>query len=54
MGALNNISFTVGKVPWRIYRVNAVYFAIFGRPAEPLPSAKLAQLAAQLDRKKPQ
>jgi predicted regulator of Ras-like GTPase activity (Roadblock/LC7/MglB family) len=54
MGALNNISFTVGNVPWRIFRVNSVYFAIFGRPAEPLPSAQLAQLASQLDRKKSQ
>lgn len=52
MGALNNINFTVGNVPWRIYRVNAVYFAAFGRAGEHLPSAQLAQLAAELDRKK--
>ncbi|MGA2246100.1 MAG: hypothetical protein ABSH48_13960 [Verrucomicrobiota bacterium] len=52
MGALNNINFTVGNVPWKIFRVNAVYFAAFGRAGEPLPSAQLAQLAAELDRKK--
>ena len=52
MGALNNVNFTVGNVPWKIFRVNAVYFAAFGRAGERLPSAQLAQLAAELDRKK--
>ena len=52
MGALNNFNFTVGNVPWRIFRVNAVYFAAFGRAGESLPSAQLAALAAELDRKK--
>jgi predicted regulator of Ras-like GTPase activity (Roadblock/LC7/MglB family) len=52
MGALNNVNFTVGNVPWKIFRVNAIYFAAFGRPGEALPSAQLAQLAADLDRKK--
>jgi predicted regulator of Ras-like GTPase activity (Roadblock/LC7/MglB family) len=52
MGALNNISFTVGNIPWKIFRVNAVYFAAFGRPGEQLPTAQLAQLATELDRKK--
>jgi predicted regulator of Ras-like GTPase activity (Roadblock/LC7/MglB family) len=52
MGDLNNLSFTVGNVPWKIFRVNAVYFAAFGRAGEQLPSAQLAQLAAELDRKK--
>jgi predicted regulator of Ras-like GTPase activity (Roadblock/LC7/MglB family) len=54
MGALNNVSFTVGNVPWKIFRVNAVYFTAFGRAGESLPTAQLAQLAIQLDRKKPQ
>jgi predicted regulator of Ras-like GTPase activity (Roadblock/LC7/MglB family) len=54
MGALNNINFTVGNVPWKIFRVNAVYFAAFGRAGEHLPSAQLAQLAGELDRKKSQ
>jgi predicted regulator of Ras-like GTPase activity (Roadblock/LC7/MglB family) len=52
MGALNNFNFTVGNVPWRIFRVNAVYFAAFGNAGEALPSAQLAALAAELDRKK--
>jgi len=51
MGALNNLKFTVGNVPWKIFRVNAVYFAAFGRPGERLPTADLAKLAAELDRK---
>ncbi|MGO8839253.1 MAG: roadblock/LC7 domain-containing protein [Limisphaerales bacterium] len=52
MGSLNNFNFTVGNVPWRIFRVNAVYFAAFGKAGESLPSAQLAALAAELDRKK--
>jgi predicted regulator of Ras-like GTPase activity (Roadblock/LC7/MglB family) len=52
MGELNNLNFTIGNVPWKIFRVNAVYFAAFGRAGEPLPTAQLAQLAAELDRKK--
>ena len=52
MGALNNVSFTVGNVPWKIFRVNAVYVAAFGRPGESMPSADLAALASELDRKK--
>ena len=51
MGALNNVSFTVGNVPWRIFRVNAVYFAAFGRAGEALPAAQLAAFAGELDRK---
>lgn len=31
MGELNNLSFNVGGVQWKIFRVNAVYFAAFGR-----------------------
>jgi len=54
MGALNNVSFTVGNVPWRIFRVNAVYLAAFGRMGESLPTAQLAALAGGLDRKKQQ
>ena len=51
MGALNNVGFTVGNVPWRIFRVNAVYFAAFGRAGEALPAAQLAAFAGELDRK---
>ena len=52
MGALNNVNFTVGNVPWKIFRVGSVYFAAFGRAGEGLPTAQLAALAAELDRKK--
>jgi len=52
MGDMNNLSFTVGNVPWKIFRVNAVYFAAFGRANESLPSSQLAALAVSLDRKK--
>ena len=49
MGELNNLNFTVGNVPWKIFRVNAIFFAAFGRAGEPLPTAQLAALAAELD-----
>jgi predicted regulator of Ras-like GTPase activity (Roadblock/LC7/MglB family) len=52
MGELNNLNFTVGNVPWKIFRVNAIFFAAFGRIGEPLPTAQLAVLAAELDHKK--
>ena len=54
MGALNNVSFTVGNVPWRIIRVNSVYLAAFGRAGESLPAVQLAALAGELDRKQAQ
>jgi predicted regulator of Ras-like GTPase activity (Roadblock/LC7/MglB family) len=49
MGELNNVNFTVGNVPWKIFRVNAIFFAAFGRAGEPLPTAQLAALAVELD-----
>jgi predicted regulator of Ras-like GTPase activity (Roadblock/LC7/MglB family) len=49
MGDLNNVNFTIGNVPWKIFRVNAIFFAAFGRAGEPLPTAQLAALAAELD-----
>lgn len=52
MGALNNVSFTIGDVPWKIFRVRSVYFAAFGRVGAGLPSAQLVDLAAEIDRKK--
>ncbi len=51
MGDLNNLNFTVGNVPWKIFRVNAIFFAAFGRSGEPLPTGQLAALAAELDHK---
>jgi predicted regulator of Ras-like GTPase activity (Roadblock/LC7/MglB family) len=54
MGALNNVHFTVGTVPWKIFRVNAVYFAAFGCAGQALPTMQLAAMAAELDRKRQQ
>jgi predicted regulator of Ras-like GTPase activity (Roadblock/LC7/MglB family) len=54
MGELNNLNFTVGNVPWKIFRVNGIFFAAFGCVGEPLPTAHLAQLASELDYKKAQ
>lgn len=54
MGELNNLNFTVGNVPWKIFRVNGIFFAAFGCAGEPLPSGHLAELAAELDYKKAQ
>jgi len=51
MGEVNNLNFTVGNVPWKIFRVNAIFFAAFGRVGEAMPTAPLAALAAELDRK---
>jgi len=51
MGDLNNVSFTVGNVPWKIFRVNAIFFAAFGTAGQPMPTAQLAALAGELDRK---
>lgn len=51
MGELNNLNFTVGNVPWKIFRVNAIFFAAFGRAGSALPTARLAALAAELDHK---
>lgn len=52
MGDLNNLNFTLGNIPWKIFRVNAVYFAAFGTAGVSLPTAQLAMLAGELDRKK--
>jgi predicted regulator of Ras-like GTPase activity (Roadblock/LC7/MglB family) len=51
MGDLNNLSFTVGDIAWNLFRVNAIFFAAFGRPGQPLPASPLAALAAELDHK---
>ena len=51
MGDLNNVSFTVGNVPWKIFRVNAIFFAAFGTAGQPMPTVQLASLAGELDRK---
>jgi len=52
MGDLNNLNFTVGNVPWKIFRVNAIFFAAFGRAGEQMPTGELVALAAELDRRR--
>jgi predicted regulator of Ras-like GTPase activity (Roadblock/LC7/MglB family) len=52
MGELNNLHFTVGNVPWKIHRINAIFFAAFGHANKSLPTSHLAVLASDLDRKK--
>jgi predicted regulator of Ras-like GTPase activity (Roadblock/LC7/MglB family) len=49
MGELNNLHFTVGNVPWKIFRVNAIFFAAFGHTGKPMPTGQLSSLAAELD-----
>ena len=51
MGELRHLNFTVGNVPWEIFKVGAIYFAAFGEAEATLPTADLAALAAELDRK---
>jgi predicted regulator of Ras-like GTPase activity (Roadblock/LC7/MglB family) len=51
MGDLNGLGFTVGNIAWKLFRVNAIFFAAFGRPGQPLPASQLAALAAELDHK---
>jgi len=51
MGPLNNLNFTVGNVPWKIFRVNALFFAAFGAKGKAMPTARLAELAGELDHK---
>jgi predicted regulator of Ras-like GTPase activity (Roadblock/LC7/MglB family) len=50
MGELNNLNFTVGNIPWKIFRVNAIFFAAFGRTGQSLPTGQLAALVSELDR----
>jgi predicted regulator of Ras-like GTPase activity (Roadblock/LC7/MglB family) len=52
MGDLNNLNFTVGNVPWKIFRVNAIFFAAFGCAGEQMPTSELVALAAELDRRR--
>ena len=51
MGELNTLTFTVGNVPWKIFRVHSIFFAAFGKAGEALPTAQLAALASELDHK---
>lgn len=51
MGELNNLNFTVGNIPWKIFRVGGMFFAAYGRAGEPLPGAPLVAIVAEFDRK---
>jgi predicted regulator of Ras-like GTPase activity (Roadblock/LC7/MglB family) len=51
MGELRNLSFTVGVTPWEMFKVGSVFFAVYGRTGQSLPTAELGLLAAELDRK---
>jgi len=51
MEGLNNLSFTAGNVPWRVFRTSSVFFAVFGRANEPLPGDWLGALAGELEKK---
>ena len=48
MGELNNLNFTVDNVPWKIFRVDQIFFAALGNAGKPMPTAQLAALAHQL------
>jgi predicted regulator of Ras-like GTPase activity (Roadblock/LC7/MglB family) len=51
VGELKDVTFTAGEAVWRIYKVGTIFFGVIGRVGEPLPDARLAALAAELDRK---
>lgn len=51
-GQLNNLNFTLGRVQWKIFRVNGIFFAAFGHSGKQLPAAQLLSLVTQLERKK--
>ena len=51
LGELNNLNFTVGSVPWKVVRVNTLFFAAFGHADGTLPNNELARLATELDRR---
>lgn len=49
MGALGDLNFTAGGVPWRVFRTHKLFFAVFGRGTEPLPGESLTALAKELE-----
>jgi predicted regulator of Ras-like GTPase activity (Roadblock/LC7/MglB family) len=48
MGDLTNLNFTVDNVPWKIFRVNQIFFAALGHAGKPMPTDQLAALANKL------
>ncbi len=51
LGDLLEMSFVVGNTPWRIFRVNSIFFAAFGRGGVSLPGGELRALAEELNHK---
>jgi predicted regulator of Ras-like GTPase activity (Roadblock/LC7/MglB family) len=51
VGDLKDVAFTAGETPWHIFKVGSIFFGVFGRAGVALPTAELAALAAELDRK---
>jgi predicted regulator of Ras-like GTPase activity (Roadblock/LC7/MglB family) len=48
MGDLTNLNFTVDNIPWKIFRVNQIFFAALGRAGQTMPTDQLAALAQKL------
>ena len=48
MGDLNSLNFTVDNIPWKIFRVDQIFFAALGHAGQPMPTEQLAVLAHKL------
>jgi predicted regulator of Ras-like GTPase activity (Roadblock/LC7/MglB family) len=48
MGDLNSLNFTVDDIPWKIFRVDQIFFAALGHAGQPMPTEQLAALAHKL------
>jgi hypothetical protein len=49
MHQLSRLNFALGGTPWNVFRLRNLIFAAFGAPDGPLPGARLAALATELD-----
>jgi Uncharacterized distant relative of homeotic protein bithoraxoid len=48
MGDLTNLNFTVDDIPWKIFRVDQIFFAALGHAGQTMPTDQLAALAHKL------
>jgi predicted regulator of Ras-like GTPase activity (Roadblock/LC7/MglB family) len=48
MGDLTNLNFTVDNIPWKIFRVDKIFFAALGHAGQTMPTDQLAALAHKL------
>jgi hypothetical protein len=48
LGDPTHIEMLAGNIPLQIFKTANTYYAVFGKPAEPLPKLQLTALAAQL------